>query len=177
MKGWFWRMRPRSSFRSGEHVNVPSFRFFVPGEHPNVPSFRFSFRGNIRQNHPSGNHPLSTPEIRDPNSGSKKEQQLMGFGPSIPRISYHRVRKISGAHSLGAEKHWHRPSVERSFRKKVPKVETKFPIFSPKFATKFATNFAPKFSPKSKRFENIGLFSDVSTPQGPRWGDEQRSSC
>ena len=39
-------------FASGEHANVPSFRFSVPGEHPNVPSFRFSFRGNIRQNHP-----------------------------------------------------------------------------------------------------------------------------
>ena len=24
----------------------------------NVPSFRFSFRGNIRQNHPFGNHPF-----------------------------------------------------------------------------------------------------------------------
>ena len=28
----------------------------------NVPSFRFSFRGNIRRNHPFGNHPLSTPK-------------------------------------------------------------------------------------------------------------------
>ena len=45
----------RFSFR-GKHANVPSFRFLVPGEHPNVPSFRFSLRGNIRQNHPFGNH-------------------------------------------------------------------------------------------------------------------------
>ena len=27
----------------------------------NVPSFRFSFRGNIRQNHPFGNHPFANP--------------------------------------------------------------------------------------------------------------------
>ena len=26
---------------TGQHPNVPSFRFWVPGEHPNVPSFRF----------------------------------------------------------------------------------------------------------------------------------------
>ena len=27
VKGWFWRMCPRSGFRSGGHANVPSFRF------------------------------------------------------------------------------------------------------------------------------------------------------
>ena len=29
----------------------------------NVPSFRFSFRGNIRQNHPFGNHPFANPRL------------------------------------------------------------------------------------------------------------------
>ena len=58
VKGWFWRMYPRSGFRSRgtrERTLVP---VFVPGEHPNVPSFRFLFRGNIRQNHPFGKPPL-----------------------------------------------------------------------------------------------------------------------
>ena len=52
-------MCPRSGFRSGgtcEHTLVP---VFVPGEHPNVPSFRFLVPGNIRQNHPFGNHPFA----------------------------------------------------------------------------------------------------------------------
>ena len=40
VKGWFWRTYPRSGFRSGDHANVPSFRF--------------SFRGNIRMYPRSG---------------------------------------------------------------------------------------------------------------------------
>ena len=57
VKGWFWRMCPRSGFRSGgtcECTLVPDFRsggtsertlvpVFVPGEHP-CPSFPCSFR-------------------------------------------------------------------------------------------------------------------------------------
>ena len=53
IKGWFWRMYPRSSFRSGgtcERTLVPVFRsggtsectlvpVFVPGEHPPKPPF------------------------------------------------------------------------------------------------------------------------------------------
>ena len=52
VKGWFWRMCPRSGFLRGEHANVPSSRFFfggtsefslvpvfVPGEHPPKPPF------------------------------------------------------------------------------------------------------------------------------------------
>ena len=31
------------------------------GERPNVPSFRFLVPGNIRQNHPCGNHPFAHP--------------------------------------------------------------------------------------------------------------------
>ena len=57
-KGWFWRTYPRSGFRSGgtcERTLVPVFGL---GEHPNVPSFRCSFRGNIHQKHPFGNHPF-----------------------------------------------------------------------------------------------------------------------
>ena len=35
---------------------------FFSGEHPNVPSFRFfRSRGNIRQNHPFGNQPFVNP--------------------------------------------------------------------------------------------------------------------
>ena len=48
-------------FDAGEHPHVPLFRLFEPGEHPNVPSFRFSVQGNIRQNHPFGNHPFANP--------------------------------------------------------------------------------------------------------------------
>ena len=58
VKGWFWRMCPRSGFRSGGTCECTLVPVFVPGEHPNVPSFRMSFRGNIRQNHPFGNHPF-----------------------------------------------------------------------------------------------------------------------
>ena len=50
VKGWFWRMYPRSGFRSGgtcEPPNVQTFRVFVLWEHLNVPSFWLSFRGNI----------------------------------------------------------------------------------------------------------------------------------
>ena len=54
-KGWFWRMYPRSGFRSGGTCERTLVPVCLPGEHPNVPSFRFSFRGNIRQNHPFGN--------------------------------------------------------------------------------------------------------------------------
>ena len=48
LKGWFWRMCPRSGFCSGEHANVPAFRFFVggtlvpvfvPGKHSPKPPF------------------------------------------------------------------------------------------------------------------------------------------
>ena len=58
VKGWLWRMYPRSGFRSVGTCECTLVPVFVPGEHPNVPSFRFSFRGNIRQNHPFGNHPF-----------------------------------------------------------------------------------------------------------------------
>ena len=67
VKGWFWRMCPRSGFRFGGTCERTLVPVFVPGEHPNVPSFRFSFRGNICQNHPFGKPPLSlvpTPEKR-----------------------------------------------------------------------------------------------------------------
>ena len=52
VKGWFWRMCPRSGFRSQGTCERTLVPVFVPGEHPNVPSFRFSVRGHIRQNHP-----------------------------------------------------------------------------------------------------------------------------
>ena len=53
VKGWFWRMCPRSGFwcrgtsectlvqvfGTGEHLHVPSFRFFGAGEHPPKPPF------------------------------------------------------------------------------------------------------------------------------------------
>ena len=41
VKGWFWRMCPRSGFRSGGTYESTLVSVFVPGEHPNVPSFRF----------------------------------------------------------------------------------------------------------------------------------------
>ena len=70
-KGWF--------HKRAVLANVPSFRFwyrgtsectFIPcfgtGEHPKVPSFRFLVLGNIRQNHPSGNHPFANPRVLGP---------------------------------------------------------------------------------------------------------------
>ena len=39
-------------------------------EHPNVPSFRFLVRGDIRQNHPFGNHPFCEP-LRTPHTKHK----------------------------------------------------------------------------------------------------------
>ena len=51
-------MCPRSGYRSGGTCECALVPVFVPGEHLNVPSFRFSFRGNICQNHPFGNHPF-----------------------------------------------------------------------------------------------------------------------
>ena len=53
-------MCPRSGVRSEGTCERTLVPVFVLGEHPNVPSFRFSFRGNIRQDHPFGNHPLSS---------------------------------------------------------------------------------------------------------------------
>ena len=61
VKGWFWRMYPRSGFRSGGTCERTLVPVFVSGDHPNVPSFRFSFWGNTRQNHPFGNHPFGNP--------------------------------------------------------------------------------------------------------------------
>ena len=41
VKGWFWRMYPRSGFRSGGTCERTLVLVFVSWEHPNVPSFRF----------------------------------------------------------------------------------------------------------------------------------------
>ena len=41
IKGWFWRMYPRSGFRSGGTCECTLLPVFAPGEHANVPSFRF----------------------------------------------------------------------------------------------------------------------------------------
>ena len=54
-------MYPRSGFRSWGTCERTLVPVFVPGEHPNVPSFWFSFRGNIRQNHPSRSKTLDFP--------------------------------------------------------------------------------------------------------------------
>ena len=67
VKGWFWRMCPRSGFvpggmRTCERTLVP---VFVQGENPNVPSFRFSFRGSIRQNHSFGKPPFCQPVMNE----------------------------------------------------------------------------------------------------------------
>ena len=64
VKGRFWRMCPRSGFwywgtSAGSLVPV-----FGTGEHPNVPSFRLLVPGNIRQNHPFGNHPFANARIK-----------------------------------------------------------------------------------------------------------------
>ena len=41
LKGWFWRMCPRSWFWFRGTCECTLIQLFVPGEHPNVPSFRF----------------------------------------------------------------------------------------------------------------------------------------
>ena len=58
----FWRMCPRSGFLVLANIRMYLFFPFVgAGEHPNVPSFRFLVPGNMRQNHPFGNHPFANP--------------------------------------------------------------------------------------------------------------------
>ena len=68
VKGRFWRM----CLRSGFWYRGTSAWTLVPvlgaGEHTNVPLFRFLVPGNIRQNHPFGNHPCANPERRQENS-------------------------------------------------------------------------------------------------------------
>ena len=44
VKGWFWRMCPRSGLHSGGTCESTFVLVLVPGEPPNGPSFRFSFR-------------------------------------------------------------------------------------------------------------------------------------
>ena len=61
VKGWFWRICPRSGLRSGGTCERTLVPVFVPGELPSVPSLRFSFRENIRQNHPFGKPPCCQP--------------------------------------------------------------------------------------------------------------------
>ena len=61
VSGWFWRMCPRSGFRSGGRFESALVPVFVPGEHPNVPSSWFSFRESIRQNRPFGKPPFCQP--------------------------------------------------------------------------------------------------------------------
>ena len=64
-KGGFGERALVAVFRSGGTCERTLVLVFVLGENPNVPSFRFSFRGNIRQNYPFGNHPFgkaATPE-------------------------------------------------------------------------------------------------------------------
>ena len=61
VKERFWRMYPRSGFwyrRTSKCTLVP---VFGTGEHPNIPSFRFLVPGNIRQTHPFGNYPFANP--------------------------------------------------------------------------------------------------------------------
>ena len=53
-KGWFWRTYPRSGFF-------------------------FSFRGNIRQNHPFGNHPFVNPRRGSEKGFSERGPFSMGF--------------------------------------------------------------------------------------------------
>ena len=82
-------MYPGSGFRSGgtcERTLVPVF--FVPGEHPNVPSFRFSFRRNIRQNHPFGNHPFGF--LRKKN---RAHTHILLFGNQLPSYTGHLLHR------------------------------------------------------------------------------------
>ena len=79
----------------------PLVPVFVPVEHLNVPLFRFSFQGNIRQNHPFGNHPLVKP--RNPDSPYYKE--VTSFCSTVVYLALHpfwtRFWSISGLWSRG----------------------------------------------------------------------------
>ena len=55
----FWKP-PFCQHRKGAHWEIKG-RFRKRVVLANVPSFRFSFRGNIHQNHPFGNHPFANP--------------------------------------------------------------------------------------------------------------------
>ena len=45
VKGWFWRMYPRSGFGAGEHPHVPSCSFLVPGNIRMYPRSGFCYQG------------------------------------------------------------------------------------------------------------------------------------
>ena len=66
----FWifiSLELRDPWNGGPFRNAPKNRWEIKGRFrkrvvlASVPSFRFSFRGNIRRNHPFGNHPFAIP--------------------------------------------------------------------------------------------------------------------
>ena len=81
-------------FGTGEHPNVPSFRFFGAGEHPNVPAFRFLVPKSI---HPFGNHPFANPRMWT----KKKEPKPKLFGPDIFGMGGGLPREGMGAKKFG----------------------------------------------------------------------------
>ena len=93
VKGWFWRMYPRSGFRSRGTCECTLVPVCVPGEHPNVPSFRFSFRGNIRQNHPFGKPPFWSSKTKTPQTVTL--QVKIERGQKLKENSAHGSRRCS----------------------------------------------------------------------------------
>ena len=74
---WSWislLWRPFWSFPSSreEHANVASFQFLVPG--------------NIRQNHPFGNHPCANPRKKEKNSNTPCSSSHLHSGQGIPDL-------------------------------------------------------------------------------------------
>ena len=102
----------------------------------NVPSFRFSFRGNIRQNHPFGNHPFVNTK--------KGHWEIRG---RFPKGWFWRTYPRSGFRSGGtsAKTTLLETTLLRtpeSAPKNVPKKAPKNRMFSPNFSTEFFPEFS-----------------------------------
>ena len=65
----------------------------------NVPSFRFSFRGNIRRNHPFGNHPSANP--RKGSLGDKRAVSKRAVLANVPSFRFSFRGNIRRNHPFG----------------------------------------------------------------------------
>ena len=75
VKGWFWRMYLRAGFWYQEASECTFVPVFGTGEHPNVPWYRFLVPGNIRQN-----HPLETTLLRTSDSALAQSLGVPPYG-------------------------------------------------------------------------------------------------
>ena len=127
-------------------ANVPSFRFlvFVPSFqclvlsfcclYPRYPRYGFGGPGNIRQNHPSGNPVLPTPETHEHNMLGCRWGRKIAYLASIPHKLNIRKRMsrelilnfLTRITLLQARSRSYRPKV-RVTAWEIPRIRTKLP--------------------------------------------------